>query len=291
MTDKISPEAVIGSVELYVADLTRAASFYEKTLGFTILEQTGGRVVLGSGSHRLIVLNERPGAKAVQRTTGLYHFAVLLPERKSLARLLYHLAETGANVQGAADHGVSEALYLSDPDGNGIELYCDRRQNAWPVDDLGRLQMGTEELDIDDLVLELKSGVEIWKGLPETTTIGHIHLRVRNLVEAETFYTKILGFTLMQRYTSGAIFVSAGGYHHHIGLNTWGVEGAPPPPPTAPGLRWFEVPLPDQAAQEAVLARLQSAGVSYAAQEAGALVQDPSQNSLLFRVSQPGSQG
>ena len=213
----------------------------------------------------------------------MYHFAVLLPDRKSLARLLYHLAETKLGVQGAADHGVSEALYLADPDGNGIELYRDRRKNEWPVDDLGRLQMGTEALDIDDLVMELKGGLEPYQGLPQKTTIGHVHLQVRNLAEAEQFYNGALGFKVMQRYESGAIFVSAGGYHHHIGLNTWAGEGAPPPPADATGLRWFEVVLPDSAALDGVLARLKAAGVTGEEQDGGVLVHDPSQNGILLR--------
>lgn len=285
MTEKIAPVTAIGEVQLFVADLARSTGFYEKNLGFRVLDRAEGQVFLGAGSRHLITLNVRPGAKAVRGTTGLYHFAVLLPDRKSLARLLYHLVENNIGVQGAADHGVSEAIYLTDPDGNGIELYCDRRKNEWPMDDLGRLQMGTDELDIEDLVLELKSGLETWKGLPEKTTIGHVHLQVRNLAEAEQFYTKVLGFDLMQRYESGAIFVSAGGYHHHIGLNTWGVEGAPPAPPTAPGLRWFEVCLPDPAALEAVLGRLKAAGVVYEEIGDGILARDPSQNAFLIKVS------
>ena len=126
-------------------------------------------------------------------------------------------------------------------------LYSDRRRSEWPADDLGKLQMGTEELDVDDLVMELKNGVPAWTGLPEKTVIGHVHLHVADLAEAEQFYTRVLGFQLMQRYGSGAIFVSAGGYHHHIGLNTWAGVGAPPPPEDVAGLRWFEVLLPEEA--------------------------------------------
>jgi catechol 2,3-dioxygenase len=276
--------AAIGELQLYVADLNRAVLFYQKGLGFALLEKSSEQAVLGVGGNRLITLVHRPGAKPSKGTTGLYHFAVLLPDRKSLARLLYHLAETKRGVEGAADHGVSEALYLSDPDGNGIEIYRDRRKSEWPLDDLGRLQMGTEELDIDDLVMELKGGLEPFNGLPEKTVIGHVHLQVRSLAEAEQFYSGLLGFKVMQRYESGALFVSAGGYHHHIGLNIWAGEGAPPPGEGAAGLRWFEVLLPDAAALDAILARLQAAKVEYTRQDEGVLLRDPSQNCILLKA-------
>jgi catechol 2,3-dioxygenase len=284
MSEVIAPATAIGEVQIFVSDLERTLQFYQNGLGFKLLGREGNQAFLGAGDQRLIVLNERPGAEPAPGTTGLYHFAVLLPDRKSLARLLYHIAENETPVQGAADHGVSEALYLSDPDDNGIELYRDRRKNDWPMDDLGKLQMGTDELDIDDLILELKKGVQPWQGLPAGTVIGHVHLHVRDLAEAEQFYTKVLGFQIMQRYESGAIFVSAGGYHHHIGLNTWAGKGAPPPPDTATGLRWFAIRLPDTAALEAIRGRLQAAGVSFEEQEGGILVKDPSQNTMLLKV-------
>ena len=284
MTETIAPATAIGEVQLFVADLEKQVAFYTNALGFRLLSRAAEQVVLGAGQRRLVVLNEKPGARAVRGTTGLYHFAVLLPDRRSLARLLYHLAETNTGVQGASDHGVSEALYLSDPEGNGIELYCDRRRREWPVDDIGRLQMGTDELDIDDLVMQLKDGVEPWAGLPDETRIGHVHLHVSDLAEAEKFYTRVLGFQLMQRYGSGAIFVSAGDYHHHVGLNTWAGVGAPPPPPDAAGLRWFEIRLPDQAALDALLDRLKAAGAAVEAQEGGALTRDPAQNQILLTL-------
>lgn len=285
MAEKIAPLTTIGEIQLYVADLDKAQNFYEKILGLRALGQADDQVYLGAGERRLVTLNHRAGAKPSIDTTGLYHFALLLPDRKSLARLLYHLAETKFGVQGVADHGVSEALYLTDLDGNGIELYRDRRRSEWPVDDLGRLQMGTDELDIDDLVLELKDGLSPWTGLPGKTVIGHVHLQVRNLAEAEHFYSDVLGFDVTERYGSGAIFVSAGGYHHHIGLNTWGREGASPAPSTATGLRWFEILLPDIAALDNLAERLKTAGVTCDNQVDGSLlVQDPSQNTMLLKV-------
>jgi catechol 2,3-dioxygenase len=284
MTQTIAAATTIGEVELYVADLDRALRLYQDGIGFKLLSQGNGEAVLGAGSRRLLTLIEKPGARHVPKTTGLYHFAVRLPGRHALAELLYHLAESEIPVEGASDHGVSEALYLTDPDGNGIELYRDRPRAEWPVDDLGKIQMDVEALDVDDLVMTLKDGVPVWQGLPDQTVIGHVHLHVRDLLEAERFYTRVLGFQLMLRYESGAIFVSAGGYHHHIGLNTWAGAGAPPPPPDAAGLRWFEVILPDPPALQAVLGRLQEAGVPSEARNGGVLVHDPSQNGILLRA-------
>jgi catechol 2,3-dioxygenase len=284
LVEIIAPATKIGEVELYVSDLDRAVRYYQEGLGFHLLDRGDGQAILGAGENRLLTLIEKPGSHRASGATGLYHFAVLLPDRRSLARLLYHLAESETPIQGAADHGVSEALYLADPDDNGIELYRDRRRGEWPADDAGRIMMGTDPLDIDDLVMTLKEGVPEWQGLPEKTVIGHVHLHVRNLLEAEQFYTRVLGFQVMERYGSGAIFVSAGGYHHHIGLNTWAGVGAPPPPADASGLRWFEVLLPDQAALDAVLARLKEANVPVEEQPGGFLVRDPSQNGILLRL-------
>lgn len=284
--ETIAPTTHIGEIQLTVANLDRSVQFYQDRLGFALLNHENGQARLGTRSHGLINLVKQPGVKprAQRGMTGLYHFAVLLPDRRSLARLLYQMAENEVQVQGAADHGVSEALYLADPDGNGIEFYRDRRRNEWPADDLGKLQMGTDELDVDDLVMELKDGVTPWTGLPDATMIGHVHLHVRDLTEAERFYTRILGFQVMQRYGSGALFVSAGGYHHHIGLNTWAGAGAPPPPPDVAGLVWFEVCLPDQASIDALKGRLEAAGIPSENLNSGLLVKDPSQNSILFKI-------
>lgn len=285
MTQTIAPATTIGEIEIYVAELQRALHYYQDGLGFKLISQDGGQAVLGVGERRLLTLLEKPGARHVPNTTGLYHFAILLPSRRALAEVLFHLAEGGTEIEGASDHGVSEALYLTDPDGNGIELYRDRRRHDWPVDDLGKVQMGVEALDVDSLVLELKDGVAEWQGLPDKTVIGHVHLHVRDLLEAEKFYTRVLGFQLMLRYASGAIFVSAGGYHHHIGLNTWAGKGAPPPPADATGLRWFEILLPDLPALEAIQARLAEAGIPSEPQDGGLLIHDPSQNGILLKVS------
>jgi catechol 2,3-dioxygenase len=285
MTEKIASKTKIGAISLFIADLERAVRFYQDGLGFELLRREGGQAVLGAGGNPLLTLIEKPGARKPPRaTTGLYHFAVLLPSRRALAQMLVHLAEDGVELQGASDHGVSEAIYLADPDGNGIELYRDRKRGEWPVDDIGRLMMDTDPLDVDDLILELRDGVMPWQGLDAGTVIGHVHLHVRDLKEAEQFYTRVLGFETMQRYGSGALFVSAGGYHHHVGLNTWAGVGAPPPPDDAVGLRWFELLLPDAAALEEIRARLDAASVSHQAEDGGLLLRDPSQNGILLKL-------
>jgi catechol 2,3-dioxygenase len=184
-------------------------------------------------------------------------------------------------MQGAADHGVSEALYLGDPDGNGIEVYRDRPREKWPIVN-GRLHMGADPLDLESILAEDTAGDG--RGLAATTVIGHVHLHVSRLEEAERFYTGILGFELMQRYGPSALFVSAGGYHHHIGLNTWAGVGAPPPPPGAIGLRHFVVRMASEPARADVAARLRSASVPFDMTPDGLLVHDPAGNGILFRV-------
>jgi catechol 2,3-dioxygenase len=184
---------------------------------------------------------------------------------------------------GASDHLVSEALYLRDPDGNGIELYRDRPRAEWPYSD-GALEMDTLRLDLDDLASELAEGASLDPWAPAGTTMGHVHLQVSELAEIEAFYHGVLGFDVMVRRYSGALFVSAGGYHHHIGLNTWNSEGASPPPPGSVGLHSFDVVLPDAGARDAVLERVSSAGIAFEQGPEGTLVRDPSGNALILRV-------
>jgi len=191
------------------------------------------------------------------------------------------MVETDTVLQGVADHGVSEALYLADPDGNGIEVYRDRPREAWPIVN-GRLHMGADPLDLDGVLAE--DGGGDGRGLAPGTVIGHVHLHVSRLADAERFYVDVLGFELMQRYGPSALFVSAGGYHHHIGLNTWAGVGAPPPPPGAIGLRHFVVKLPAEAARADVETRLRSARVPFDTTPEGVLVHDPAGHAILFTL-------
>lgn len=282
MNEKLPAEVKIGVVHLTVPNLERSVQFYRDRLGFQLISQTDRTAFLGAGDEPFLALHENPAARRVRGVTGLYHFAVLLPERKDLARLLAHLSQQEVSLQGFGDHGVSEALYLADVDGNGIELYVDRPREAWPRDGQGNLRMVTDPVDIDDLIAELGETTPPWKEVPAGTCIGHIHLQVSELQPAEAFYTSVIGFDLVQRMGSSAAFFSAGGYHHHVAGNTWAGVGAPPPPPDSIGLRFFELRLPDEATLSQVKARIQAAGLPLQELDGGWFVRDPSQNGILL---------
>jgi catechol 2,3-dioxygenase len=279
----IHPDTTVGPVDLAVADLSRAEQFYREVLGFKQLDRADGTVTLTAGDAApLLLLHEQPGARPKpRRATGLYHFAILVPTRRNLARSLRRLAEMQWPLSGASDHLVSEALYLDDPDGNGIEIYRDRPRAEWPRSG-GRIQMATDPLDFDGVIGELAGDDQPWDGLAPGTTIGHVHLHVADLRAAEAFYHGVLGFDIVMNLGGSALFVSAGGYHHHLGLNTWAGVGAPPPPPDAAGLRHFAVVLPDAEAHEQVVVRVRDAGIAIEQAEAGLLIPDPSQNGVLL---------
>ena len=274
----IDPHAAIGEVHLTISDLDRSLQFYQAHLGFTVHQRGDGIARLGAGGPDLLVLVQSASAPRVHGTTGLYHFAILVPSRADLARALRRLVDTGTRLQGAADHGVSEALYLADPDGNGIEVYRDRPRGEWPYVD-GELRMRTDRLELDAL-LETSDNAD---RLPRDTTIGHVHLHVSHLAAAERFYVDVLGFSLTQRYGSSALFVAAGSYHHHVGLNTWVGIGAPAPPAGAIGLRHFVVRLPDRQAVDAVTGRLRAADVPVETIDRGVLLHDPSGNAIVLQ--------
>ncbi len=269
-------------MHLTISDLHRSIRFYEAHVGFVVHRCDDRMARLGAGGPDLLILSQCDTAPRVRGTTGLYHFAILVPSRGDLARSLRRLVATDTVMQGAADHGVSEALYLADEDGNGIEIYRDRPRAEWPSV-AGQLRMGADPLDFEQLLAE-PAGTGEGAGLPRETVIGHVHLHVSRLDEAEAFYVGLLGFEMMQRYGAGALFVAAGGYHHHIGLNTWAGVGAPPPPPGAIGLRHFVVQLPSEAALNAVAQRLRSAGVAGEPVEGGLLIHDPATNAILFKT-------
>jgi catechol 2,3-dioxygenase len=234
----------VGPVTLTVPSLDRSIRFYEDAIGLRVSRRGEGRAELGAGGEALLRLEERTGALSSRRTTGLYHFALLLPTRRDLARQLRHFAETGMRLQGASDHLVSEAIYLADPDGNGIEVYRDRPRAEWRYDG-GQVRMSTDPLDVEDLLSESESHGEPWLGMPAGTIMGHVHLRVSDLRAAEDFYRDVLGLELTTRYGASAAFLSYHGYHHHLGINTWGSAGAPAPPAGSAGLRRFVLRVPD----------------------------------------------
>jgi catechol 2,3-dioxygenase len=278
----IDASTSIGGVRLTIADLARSVRFYQAHLGFTVHRQDDRTAWLGAGGPDLLILQQDEHAPRVHGTTGLYHFAILVPSRADLARALRHLSTTRTVLQGAADHGVSESLYLADPDGNGIEIYRDRPREEWPHA-RGQLRMTTDPLDFDGLLAE-PAAPRDGSLLPGGTTIGHVHLRVASLEASERFYVGVLGFALTQRFGPGAIFVAAGGYHHHLGLNIWESAGAPPPPVGAIGLDHFEVQLPDAAAVEEVVARARAAGIPSESAEGGLLLRDPAGNAMQLRI-------
>ncbi|HEY2150700.1 MAG TPA: VOC family protein [Vicinamibacterales bacterium] len=277
----IDPATRIGAVHLTIASLDRSIRFYQSRLGFAVHRREKGTAWLGAAGQDLLVLTEEPGAARSHGTTGLYHFAILVPSRLDLARSLRRLVSTETAMQGAADHGVSEALYLADEDGNGIEIYRDRPRSEWPYAD-GRLHMGTDPLDFQSLLDEPGADRDGEEGLTAPTVIGHVHLHVSHLEAAHRFYVDVLGMEPMQRYGPSALFVSAGGYHHHVGLNTWAGVGAPPPPPGAIGLRYFEVAFGDTTVRESAVDRLQAAGIATASAEHGLSVRDPAGNTILL---------
>ncbi|MFO7664731.1 MAG: VOC family protein [Chloroflexota bacterium] len=277
------PPPHIGRVALSVTSLDRAVDFYTNSIGLTLLEHERDSARLSAGDEVLLVLQEQPGAYPVRRAAGLYHFALLVPSRHDLAVTLRHLLEVDAPISGYADHAVSEAIYLTDPDGHGIEIYRDRPRSEW-VYPGGDLKITVEPFDFQGVMAELESKPAEWAGLAAETMIGHIHLQVAHIPATEDFYIKLLGFDLMARYGSGASFLSANGYHHHFGLNTWAGVGLPPAPAEAAQLLWYEIRLPDAAAVKAVESRLSAAGYPFRYEGASLQISDPSGIQILVSV-------
>lgn len=273
-----------GAVHLTVADLQRSLGYYERSVGLEVLERGAGRATVGVGGRELLVLVEEPGAKPSVNHTGLYHFALLVPEREDLARWLAHAARDQVAMTGMSDHYVSEALYLSDPDGHGIEIYRDRPREVWEGQVASR--MTTVRLDVDDLLGVLDDPrTEPFGGLAAGTVMGHIHLKVSAIPQTVDFYGDVLGFGLMAQLGNQAAFLAAGGYHHHLGANTWESAGAPPPPPGTAALRQATLVLPDEAERTRLAARLEHAGHRIDEQDGDLAVADPSGNPLVFTVA------
>jgi catechol 2,3-dioxygenase len=296
----IHPATLMGHISLTVANLENQITFYTKALGLQLHWREGNRAGLGApygdlttGGADLIRMTEEPDLKRYRGTTGLYHVAVLFPNRKELARVMARLfALRYENYP--TDHIMTKTTYLDDPEGNGIELYAESPEDGtWSLANGeyittrkdGSLSNGREPLNVNELFQNLSEEDNIEQGAPAETRVGHVHLHVRDIDEAVDFYHGVIGFDVMgvaKPFRMG--FVSAGGYHHHLGLNTWQGEGAPPPPPDAAGLRYFSVELPNQEALDQVIARIDAAGIPSNQTEDGYLVQDPSQNGVLLSV-------
>ncbi len=278
----IPPDTHVGKVRLRVADIDDLATFYERVVGLRSMQREGDLVLLGNeGGEPVIELVSAPGAPpAPGFSTGLFHLAILVPDRAELARALRRVEGAGWRLTGASDHLVSEALYLQDPEGNGIEIYRDRPRDQWNRDN-GELRMATLPLDLDAVLGEAD---EAGNGMPTTTKMGHVHLQVADIPAAEGFYNGALGLDVMVRSYPGALFLSAGGYHHHVGLNTWQSQGAPPPPEGALGLDRYELVLPSEAERDAAADRLADRGDPVRLEE-GVLASDPSGNRVLLTAA------
>jgi len=287
----IHPATRIGYVHLTVADLDSQIEFYQRVIGFKLHWREGATAGLGAGRADLLRLTEAPGASRFPGTTGLYHFAVLFPDRRELARAIARLFSLSYRNY-PTDHVMTKTTYLDDPEGQNIELYADTPEdgffgfvNGMPIARHadGTPSDGREPLDVKALFRELTPEDRLDEAAPPGTKIGHVHLYVANLDETMRFYHDLLGFDKMGLARSFRMgMVSAGGYHHHIGFNTWVGEGAPPPPPGALGLRYFTIALPDEAELARALQRLKQAGIATEQTEDGILVRDPSQNGVLL---------
>jgi catechol 2,3-dioxygenase len=280
---RLPEETRLGQVKLQVADLGRSVEFYEEVLGFRTVSREGSSAVLAAQGDDtpIIELHELPGAKStpVRSRLGLYHFAILVPDRPSLGRFVEHLGAINVRA-GASDHRVSEAFYLQDPDNLGIEVYADRPRSTWMR--VGReLMMGTDPIDINSLVAAADGP---WTGMPAGTTIGHVHLHVGDIATASAFYSETLGFDRIVSSYPGALFLSAGGYHHHLGTNTWAGKASSPEPNEAQLLDWT-VLLPDGASRNALAESITRAG--HATQEDGTdlVIADPWGTSIRFSVA------
>lgn len=276
----IATATTMGPVHLTVADLERTIDYWTNAIGLEVLERGGGTAALGRGDRELVVFREVPGARPQPHATGLFHVALLVPEREDLARWIAHAIRDRVQLAGASDHFVSEALYLRDPDHHGIEIYADRARSLWE----GKVErMGTDPLDVEALLGVLDDGADAaWESLPDGTIVGHTHLQVASVPDTLGFYRDVLGFEEMATLGSQATFLSAGGYHHHVGGNTWNSLGAAPAPEGSAALEWATIVLPDAAERDRLVAAVADAGQEPEAHDDGVFVHDPGGNRLLL---------
>ena len=271
----------LGAVDLTVSDLDRAVAWYQRALGMRVHSHETSHAALGDGNETTVILHEDAAARSAGRHAGLYHYALLYPSRDELARAAVRLAVTRTPIQGASDHRTHEAIYLPDADGNGIELRADRPRELWPSN-LG-YDRGPAPLDFDSLlatVADEEPSAQIGEGL----RMGHLHLHVGHVDEGLRFYRDLLGFELQANLGSAA-FVSAGGYHHHLGFNVWNGQGVGPPPEHTVGLRHWTIELPTDADVADVRARVTAAQIPVEAVPRGFLVRDPWQTAVMFVAS------
>lgn len=276
----IDPGTTVGAVTLAVGDLIEMVQFYQRVIGLDVINRSEVSAELGIDKKPLVILEKKSGGKQFPRSTGLYHLAILLPTRKDLGHWLTHLVSTQYPLDGAGDHLVSEALYLSDPEGNGIELYCDRPREKWEYTENGP-RMDTLPVDLESLQADAPD--DEFGGLPSGTVMGHVHLKVNNVASAVEFYRDTLGFDLMATLP-GAAFLSAGGYHHHIGVNMWNSRGADPPPADSLGLMAYRIVFSNVEFRRTLLTRLNDLGYPIEKVGTDALLRDPAGNRILFQT-------
>lgn len=291
-TQSIATKTGVGAVEIAVTDADRAARFYSDYVGLTPLPSAGPQLRFGVGDRELVVLHPGAERRVVPHRSGLYHLAILVSDRRELARVIARLARLQWD-QYPTDHVMTKANYLWDPDGNGIEIYAESPEDgtmgmvngtfgAWDKD--GRPRSGRDPIDLEELFGHLQDGDSLEAPMPDTTRMGHVHLHVADVDDALRFYHDLVGFDVMG-HVPGVGFVSAGGYHHHLGLNTWAGRGARPAPAGSSGLRRFTVVLPTKRDLEDVVGRLEHGDVSLDEQAGGFVAVDPSANRVLFTTA------
>jgi catechol 2,3-dioxygenase len=287
----IAAETGMGAVHVAVTDADRALRFYRDYVGLTPLDSGEGTIRMGAGNREIVVLH--PGAErpVVPHTSGLYHLAILVPDRRELARVVARLGALGWD-QYPTDHVMTKANYLWDPDGNGIEVYTESPEDGTlgfangtfvAYDKTGRPRSGRDPIDMTELLSHLIEDDSIEAPMPDTTKMGHVHLHVADVDEALGFYHDIVGFDVMG-HVPGVGFISAGGYHHHLGLNEWAGRGARPAPPGSAGLRQFTIELPTSRDLNDVVGRLEHGGVRVSESGNGFAATDPSDNAVHFKV-------
>ena len=289
----IHPKTQMGAISLTVANLDNQLKFYQQAMGFKLHWQEGNKAGLGAGGKDLLLLTEEPGLKKYRGVTGLYHVAYVFPNKRELAIAMARLFAI-KYPNSPTDHILTKTTYLDDLEGNGIELYCESPEDGtWrfangkyeSIRADGSWSDGREALDVEALFQNLKEDDHLDAPVPPEFRIGHVHLHVRDVDEAVDFYHGIIGFDVMGNSSKfQAAFISAGGYHHHLGLNAWKGEGAPPPPADAVGLRHFTVELPNQQALDEVVKRIDDAGIPSNKTDQGLLLYDPSQNGVVLKV-------
>jgi catechol 2,3-dioxygenase len=280
----IEAATTVGKVALGVADLAKMVDFYTDVMGLDVLSQDGQTAELGIDNQAIVRLESRPDGQQYPNATGLYHLAILLPTRADLGQWLRHFVQaTSRMIDGASDHLVSEALYQRDPEGNGLEIYRDRPRDEWEYEENGRVIMGGLALDLPALVADGQQTP--FHKMPSGTTLGHVHLQVSNIDQTVWFYSELMGLGYMTGYGDSAAFMSAGGYHHHLGANTWHSLAASPPPDDALGLLYYTLLLPDVASREALVNRLQIHNIATSTLNGDPLVRDPSGNAVVLTVA------